>query len=126
MNIVPDEITNDWVLFQRECLLRGYRPTEETMEDILGAYEDNSEGGYYVHLVCEWAEHCPEMLYPHLDHCMTMVAAHCHEPNEFTLACVIRLVVSLGEMLEPYLANLLTICLSIDSPHLSTFIQQLT
>lgn len=94
INIVPLDVSFEWVKFVRECLKRGYKPDENLVSMVL----QNNLGSInnYAQFICELALFYPESLHPHLEKCAMILESHCQEPNDFTLALISRLIKSLG------------------------------
>ncbi len=84
----------------------------------------NLEGNLstFAELICDLSEYDAEILYPHLDLCVKIFLKHCEQPTDFTLALVARLIINLGEMVDPYLSSLVMSSLSLESGYTGQFI----
>jgi hypothetical protein len=123
INIVPTEVTFEWVKFVRESLKRGNKPNEALLASIFENYSPESNVSCYSELICEFAQYCPELLYAHLPLSIDIIEKNCESPNDFTLALISRLIRNLGEMIDPYLSKLVLTALSFDSAYTEAFIQ---
>jgi hypothetical protein len=52
LNVVPEEITFEWVRFARECLKRGNRPSGELVAGVLGLVDLEGQLGTFAQLIC--------------------------------------------------------------------------
>jgi hypothetical protein len=122
MNIVPEQVTFEWVKFVRECLKRGYVAGEELVAKVLAKLDVKGNVTPFAQFICEIAESQPHTLYEHLPICISIFEKHCEIPDEFTLALSAKLINNLGEMVDPYLNTLIMTSLSIDSEYTESFI----
>ena len=94
---------------------RGYKPTEQSVNEVLSMADLETKVTEFAQLVCEYIQNCPEKIYEHLPLCIQIVQKHCEEPSDYTLALVAKVVTNLGEMVDPYLSSLLLASLSFES-----------
>ena len=70
MNIVPEEVTFEWVRFTRECLKRNNKVSSVLVEGVLSMIDLEGTLSTFAQFICDVSEYDPESLYGYLPTCI--------------------------------------------------------